>query len=340
MYAPHGGVPEWLNGAVSKTVVRVTPVPRVRIPPPPPCDVSGHVSHMSRDIGLISWSPASGRALCFGCASSSCWAGCGGRRATSPVVRSATVIWWSSANARRVCGRGRCRSRGGACGRRGGSSCGLWGRVGVVAQGGSGWGVSAAGGGGLGGGAVDVARGAPVQRSVRAVLVVVARNSSSCRCSSGSVRAGPGAQPALQGLVEPLGLALGLRVSRGSVLLPDTEHRAAGIRTRCGRHRSGRCRRGRCRSACSLERRDRRWRQGTWRRRIAADGLVRGAGQQKPGVVIEPVEDLHIGPVLEAPVDEVRLQSRSVGHLKARVGASAGACAAAGRSARPGRGSG
>jgi serine/threonine protein kinase len=28
-------VPEWLNGAVSKTVVRVTPVPRVRIPPPP-----------------------------------------------------------------------------------------------------------------------------------------------------------------------------------------------------------------------------------------------------------------------------------------------------------------
>src|SRR3954451_12689408 len=30
-----GGVPEWLNGAVSKTVVRVTPAPRVRIPPPP-----------------------------------------------------------------------------------------------------------------------------------------------------------------------------------------------------------------------------------------------------------------------------------------------------------------
>src|SRR5215208_4274152 len=30
-----GGVREWLNRAVSKTVVRVTPVPRVRIPPPP-----------------------------------------------------------------------------------------------------------------------------------------------------------------------------------------------------------------------------------------------------------------------------------------------------------------
>ena len=30
-----GGVREWLNRAVSKTVVPVTPVPRVRIPPPP-----------------------------------------------------------------------------------------------------------------------------------------------------------------------------------------------------------------------------------------------------------------------------------------------------------------
>src|ERR687887_610877 len=30
-----GGVPEWLNGAVSKTVVWVIPAPRVRIPPPP-----------------------------------------------------------------------------------------------------------------------------------------------------------------------------------------------------------------------------------------------------------------------------------------------------------------
>ena len=30
-----GGVREWLNRAVSKTVVWVTPAPRVRIPPPP-----------------------------------------------------------------------------------------------------------------------------------------------------------------------------------------------------------------------------------------------------------------------------------------------------------------
>nr|WP_259311259.1 hypothetical protein [Capillimicrobium parvum] len=35
------------------------------------------------------------------------------------------------------------------------------------------WGVSVAGGGGLWGGAVGVAGGAPVQRSVRAALVVV-----------------------------------------------------------------------------------------------------------------------------------------------------------------------
>ena len=33
--AARGGVPEWSNGAVSKTVVRAS-VPWVRIPPPPP----------------------------------------------------------------------------------------------------------------------------------------------------------------------------------------------------------------------------------------------------------------------------------------------------------------
>ena len=35
LQAALGGVREWLNRAVSKTVVPVTPVPRVRIPPPP-----------------------------------------------------------------------------------------------------------------------------------------------------------------------------------------------------------------------------------------------------------------------------------------------------------------
>ena len=36
--SPHGEVPEWSNGTVSKTVVRVT-VPWVRIPPSPPTSV-------------------------------------------------------------------------------------------------------------------------------------------------------------------------------------------------------------------------------------------------------------------------------------------------------------
>ena len=36
---PCGGVAEWLNAAVSKTVSPVLPVTRVRIPPPPPFSV-------------------------------------------------------------------------------------------------------------------------------------------------------------------------------------------------------------------------------------------------------------------------------------------------------------
>ena len=37
------------------------------------------------------------------------------------------------------------------------------------------------------------------------------------------------------------------------------------------------------------------------------DGGVDGAGEQQPGVVVEPVQDLHIGAVGESPVGEVRL---------------------------------
>jgi hypothetical protein len=44
------------------------------------CDVSGHRSQVSRDIGLSSGSPASGRALCHGCASRSWSARSGGWR--------------------------------------------------------------------------------------------------------------------------------------------------------------------------------------------------------------------------------------------------------------------
>ena len=41
MRHPYGGVAEWLNAAVSKTVLPVTRVTRVRIPPPPPAGQSG-----------------------------------------------------------------------------------------------------------------------------------------------------------------------------------------------------------------------------------------------------------------------------------------------------------
>ena len=40
---------------------------------------------------------------------------------------------------------------------------------------------------------------------------------------------------------------------------------------------------------------------------MAGDGAVGGAGQQETGVVVEPVEDLHVGAVGEVPVGEVGL---------------------------------
>ena len=44
------------------------------------------------------------------------------------------------------------------------------------------------------------------------------------------------------------------------------------------------------------------------------------AGEQVAGVVIEPVEDLHVGPAGQAPVDEVRLPHFvRLGGLKSRV---------------------
>jgi hypothetical protein len=41
--------------------------------------------------------------------------------------------------------------------------------------------------------------------------------------------------------------------------------------------------------------------------RIARDRLVRRGGQQVAGVVIKPVENFNIGPIVQTPVDEVRL---------------------------------
>lgn len=50
-FTPSGGVAEWLNAAVSKTVSPVTPVTRVRIPPPPPFELNSRLREFFRFRG-------------------------------------------------------------------------------------------------------------------------------------------------------------------------------------------------------------------------------------------------------------------------------------------------
>ena len=65
-----------------------------------------------------------------------------------------------------------------------------------------------------------------MQRAVRAALVVMLAELVELSLELGNGAGGrPGSEPALQGLVEPFGLALGLRVSGRAVLLADTEDR-------------------------------------------------------------------------------------------------------------------
>ena len=79
---------------------------------------------------------------------------------------------------------------------------------------------------GFRGGAVGVARGASVKRAVGAPLVVMRAELVELGLQLGdAARRWPGSEPALQGLVEPFGLALGLGVAGGSVLLADAEDR-------------------------------------------------------------------------------------------------------------------
>jgi hypothetical protein len=62
------------------------------------------------------------------------------------------------------------------------------------------------------------------QRAVRALLVVVLAELVELMLQLRDASGGwSGPQPALLGLMEPLGLALGLWVSRGPVLLANTE---------------------------------------------------------------------------------------------------------------------
>ena len=74
--------------------------------------------------------------------------------------------------------------------------------------------------------AVGVARGVSVERAVWAMFVVMLTEQVELMLQASEVWCWwSGGEPALQGLVEAFDLALGLRVSRRSVLLPDTEDR-------------------------------------------------------------------------------------------------------------------
>jgi len=85
-------------------------------------------------------------------------------------------------------------------------------------------GVCVAGGGGFGGRSVGVAGGAPVQRSVWALLVVVRAELVELALELGECWGGrSGSQPALQGLVEAFSLALGLGVAGRAVLLANAQ---------------------------------------------------------------------------------------------------------------------
>lgn len=65
---PRGGVAEWLNAAVSKTVLPVTRVTRVRIPPPPPVNFSAPLGAFFVAWLSVGWSTVSGQLLACGTA--------------------------------------------------------------------------------------------------------------------------------------------------------------------------------------------------------------------------------------------------------------------------------
>jgi hypothetical protein len=96
----------------------------------------------------------------------------------------------------------------------------------VVAQAVVAVGVPVGGGEGFGGGAVDLARSSSVEGAVCALLVVVLSERVELALQLGEAGGRwSGSEPALQRLVKPFGLALGLGVAGGSVLLADAENR-------------------------------------------------------------------------------------------------------------------
>jgi hypothetical protein len=93
-----------------------------------------------------------------------------------------------------------------------------------------------------------VAGGGSVQRAVGPVFVVMLAEPIELPLQGGEVGCrGAGSEPALQGLVEALDLALGLRVSGRSVLLLDTEDRQQVLERVATSPGTGLCRPGRCR---------------------------------------------------------------------------------------------
>ncbi len=87
-------------------------------------------------------------------------------------------------------------------------------------------GVSVAGWRGFRGGVVGLARCLTVEGSVGAAFVVVLAELVELLLELGECAGRwAGSEPALQGLVKPFGLALGLGVAGSPVLLPDTEQR-------------------------------------------------------------------------------------------------------------------
>jgi hypothetical protein len=119
-----------------------------------------------------------------------------------------------------------------------------------------------------------------------------------------------GAEPVLEGLLEPLDFALGLGVAGFPVLLPDAlaaqlslEAVAAALAA-CESRREDQAIAGqrRGRDAMGSDRSAELCHHGR-----AADPAVGGDPQRIPGVVIEPAQDLGVRPVREWVVGEVGL---------------------------------
>src|SRR5579875_846902 len=183
------------------------------------------MSHMSRDICLSLRSPASGRVVCFGCASSFWRAD---EVAAENLARGQigyedlVVVGQREDTLAGVCGAGAevVHASGSA------EAHFAVGIEPVVAQPVVALSVPVAGWERLRCGTVGLAWCASAERAVRASLVVVRSELVELKLQIRDGCGGrPGPEPALLGLVEALDLALGLGMSGRAVLLPDAEDR-------------------------------------------------------------------------------------------------------------------